>query len=88
MCEQKTHVIKHIFVKFQHSKREVKSEGKIWMFLLDANFVAGLPQAKNKKTIKHNCSMVFCDPGGIRTRDPRLRRALLYPAELPDQSLL
>ena len=28
-----------------------------------------------------------CDPGGIRTHDPQLRRLLLYPAELPDQSL-
>ncbi len=26
----------------------------------------------------------FCDPDGIRTHDPRLRRALLYPAELRD----
>ena len=27
----------------------------------------------------------FCDPGGIRTRGLRLRRPLLYPAELPNQ---
>ena len=27
-----------------------------------------------------------CDPGGIRTHDPQLRRLLLYPAELPDQT--
>lgn len=25
-----------------------------------------------------------CDPVGIRTQDPQLRRLLLYPAELPD----
>gem|GEM_PF-6153272 len=25
-----------------------------------------------------------CDPEGIRTPDPQLRRLLLYPAELPD----
>ena len=25
-----------------------------------------------------------CDPGGIRTHDPQLRRLLLYPAELLD----
>ena len=24
------------------------------------------------------------DPAGIRTRDPQLRRLLLYPTELPD----
>ena len=31
----------------------------------------------------------FCDPVGIRTQDPQLRRLLLYPAELrdPDSSL-
>lgn len=28
-----------------------------------------------------------CDPVGIRTQDPQLRRLLLYPTELPDQSL-
>ena len=27
-----------------------------------------------------------CDPVGIRTQDPQLRRLLLYPAELPDLS--
>lgn len=32
MCEQKIHVIKHISVKLQHSKREGKSEGKIWQY--------------------------------------------------------
>ena len=29
---------------------------------------------------------IFRDPVGIRTQDPQLRRLLLYPAELPDQS--
>ena len=29
-------------------------------------------------------SKLLCDPVGIRTRDPQLRRLLLYPAELPD----
>ena len=28
--------------------------------------------------------VVVSDPVGIRTRDPQLRRLLLYPAELPD----
>ena len=27
---------------------------------------------------------LFSDPAGIRTRDPQLRRLLLYPAELPN----
>ena len=26
----------------------------------------------------------MCDPVGIRTQDPQLRRLLLYPTELPD----
>ena len=29
-------------------------------------------------------AFLFCDPGGIRTHDPQLRRLLLYPAELQD----
>ena len=28
--------------------------------------------------------LFLCDPVGIRTQDPQLRRLLLYPAELPD----
>ena len=31
---------------------------------------------------------LFCDPGAIRTLDPRLRRALLYPAELRNHHIL
>ena len=30
--------------------------------------------------------MFSCDPVGIRTQDPQLRRLLLYPAELPDRT--
>ena len=30
-------------------------------------------------------SSLLCDSGAIRTLDPRLRRALLYPAELRNQ---
>ena len=32
--------------------------------------------------------VVVSDPVGIRTRDPQLRRLLLYPAELPDPRVL
>ena len=32
--------------------------------------------------------IIFCDPVGIRTQDPQLRRLLLYPAELPDHPLM
>ena len=37
-----------------------------------------------------NClkfNYLTCDPVGIRTQDPQLRRLLLYPAELPDRSV-
>ena len=29
---------------------------------------------------------IICDPDGIRTHDRLLRRQMLYPAELPDQT--
>ena len=39
----------------------------------------------NSKFLIHNSQLpLLCDPVGIRTRDPQLRRLLLYPAELPD----
>ena len=35
-----------------------------------------------------SCGFCFtCDSVGIRTQDPQLRRLLLYPAELPNQSI-
>ena len=38
-----------------------------------------------KKEFKTKFKLFFlCDPGGIRTHDPQLRRLLLYPAELRD----
>ena len=48
---------------------------------------------KHKKAISDtirngfNSFTVIGDLGGIRTPDPRLRRPLLYPTELPDQKL-
>lgn len=39
----------------------------------------------NKKTDYQLIIIHLSDPDEIRTHDPRLRRALLYPAELPDQ---
>ena len=38
-----------------------------------------------------NClkfNYLTCDPVGIRTQDPQLRRLLLYPAELPDRTFI
>ena len=42
---------------------------------------------ENKKNDVAICDIVFGEPGGIRTPDPRLRRALLYPAELLTHNL-
>ena len=43
---------------------------------------------QKKQTSLERCLLfIICDPVGIRTRDPQLRRLLLYPAELPDHHL-
>ena len=39
--------------------------------------------SKHKKKACHFDRLFFHEPEGIRTPDPRLRRPLLYPAELP-----
>ncbi len=45
------------------------------------------PQAHKKSTqLPLSAFACFRDPDRIRTCDPQLRRLLLYPAELPDQS--
>ena len=41
---------------------------------------------KDNSLTFNKLSFDFRDPGGIRTHDPQLRRLLLYPAELPDQT--
>ena len=42
---------------------------------------------RNDKSLIINTfkNFLFCDSVAIRTQDPRLRRALLYPAELRNQ---
>ena len=41
-----------------------------------------------KKALNFRWALLLCrDSVGIRTQDPQLRRLLLYPAELPNQSL-
>ena len=42
---------------------------------------------QKNRTTKGCAICFFCDSVGIRTQDPQLRRLLLYPAELPNQSL-
>ena len=45
--------------------------------------------SKNEKTSPQMPVMRFLsDSVGIRTQDPQLRRLLLYPAELPDQTFI
>ena len=47
---------------------------------------AGSPVKRNLTRRTGNLKKVR-DPAGIRTRDPQLRRLLLYPAELPDLTI-
>ena len=42
---------------------------------------------KGNLLIIRRLPLLFRDPDRIRTCDPQLRRLLLYPAELPDQTL-
>ena len=51
--------------------------------------VSKLPECPSGTKNARLCSRAHpaccvCDPVGIRTQDPQLRRLLLYPAELPD----
>ncbi len=49
--------------------------------------VANIANSKKEKPqalVLQRFAVLKCDPGGIRTHDPQLRRLLLYPAELPD----
>ena len=60
-------------------------------------FVKGRPLrelAHDGSSLYENCApdrvrrfCFTCDSVGIRTQDPQLRRLLLYPAELPNQSI-
>ena len=43
-------------------------------------YLLGTKKRSSKKLLRH-----FGDSAAIRTQDPRLRRALLYPAELRNQ---
>ena len=49
-----------------------------------------IKSAKNKigKSFIRTSLSLGCDSVGIRTQDPQLRRLLLYPAELPNRSVL
>ena len=55
-------------------------------FVRDYSSPAGQPAipARDHKIIKagDGLLLLFCDSGAIRTRDPQLRRLLLYPTEL------
>ena len=46
----------------------------------------GSPAHEKKRSTSVERFLLWCDPDRIRTCDPQLRRLLLYPAELPDQS--
>ena len=46
------------------------------------------PYHKKSHNLRLRDLLHFCDSVGIRTQDPQLRRLLLYPAELPNQTFL
>ena len=53
---------------------------KLLLFFRMAKILQGNFASKQKR--KQHVAFFFCDSEAIRTLDPRLRRALLYPAEL------
>ena len=46
-----------------------------------------LGNEKFQEIENQNLGILGGEPGGIRTRDPQLRRLLLYPAELPVRAI-
>ena len=46
--------------------------------------IALIVKKKSLETLifQHSRDLLYGDPGGIRTPDPRIRNPLLYPAEL------
>ena len=51
------------------------------------DFFFRAPASFTRASSRRSTGLLWCDPDRIRTCDPQLRRLLLYPAELPDQSL-
>ena len=57
------------------------------MFLLYP-MTQGYQEMKTPNLLNYKLGVeLLCDPVGIRTQDPQLRRLLLYPAELPGHRL-
>ena len=46
--------------------------------ILGVTFLFVIPLGVQKKATHFGGDFSFCDPAGIRTQDPRLKRALLY----------
>ena len=56
--------------------------------ILPYDIVTYKTKVTDNQSITVICHFHKGDPVGIRTRDPQLRRLLLYPAELPDHPSL
>ncbi len=71
-------LVKKVFYAIQRAK--------LLLFFRMAKILQGNFAPKQKR--KQHVAFFFCDSEAIRTLDPRLRRALLYPAELRNRPLL
>ena len=76
---------------YARKKRDLKDRTKQvskTQILFSPLFSPTLNNEKDFKTIKKAVlERLFGDPETTRTSDPRLRRPLLYPTELPDRNL-
>ena len=52
------------------------------------NHMIHIPKKQQETIVQFPADYIKSDPVGIRTQDPQLRRLLLYPAELPDQTCI
>ena len=73
----------------KHNKKAVLSTA---VFVISATFCEQVPTVADttKATLASGFLVALCarDSGGIRTHDPQLRRLLLYPTELRNQTRL
>jgi hypothetical protein len=75
----------YAFVLYKHSAHQCVALPELFYFSLLTETLFLTPR-KIKNPASLDEAGAFCDPERIRTFDLRLRRALLYPAELRDRS--
>ena len=79
-----------VFPLESSAKRNKKAVQCTAVFVISATFCEQVPTVADttKATLLSGFLVALCarDSGGIRTHDPQLRRLLLYPTELRNQS--